>query len=237
MSTLGGGGGAPSFLQNSNLPSFRGPAASVGGAYNAMPGINQSLFGSGQGQTPGGGPTMQPPGPQGGPQTMGGPQGMPNVGMQPPGPQGGPQQMGGPSPGGMPFLPPQPSPNGGPPQTMGGPMAGMGPLQAIMNQRQGAGAYNGGGQGFAQAMNGGGMGGFNPAMLSALMAHMNSQGSGGMSPSLGGFASAMGGPTGGGPSPFAGMFARGNMGGGPMGPPMRQGPASGMPMNPGLLTR
>lgn len=201
MSGMGGGGGAPSFLQNSNLPSFNGPGASVAGAYGAMPGINQGLFGGGASQQPGGGPTQAPPS-----------SGMPPVNMQRPGILPPPQSMGGPMP----------------PQGQGGPMPGVGmqrPGGPMPPQQMGGGPMPPQGQGGLPP-------GFNPAMLQALMAHMQSQGAPGMQPSLGGLASMMGGygPSGSMAGMFPGMASR--MGPMPMGGPQRQ-----MPMNPGLLTR
>jgi hypothetical protein len=202
MSGMGGGGGTPSFLQNSNMPSFNGPAASVAGAYGAMPGINASLFGGqgGPGQQPGGAPTQG---------------GMPNVRMQPPGGPMPPQQMGGPQPGaGMPPIGMQRPGGPMPPQQFGGP-----------SQQPGGG--------------GGLPPGFNPAMLQALMAHMQGGGMGGGQSGYGGMASMMGGYNGA-PSPmqsgggmasmFPGMASR-------MGPMQPGGPQRQMPMNPGLLTR
>lgn len=184
----GGGGGVPGFLQNSNLPSFNGPAASVAGGYNAMPGINASLFGGGgPSQTPGGGPTPGPGGP------------MPNVRMQPPGGPMPPTTMG-PRPGQLPS--PQMQPPGGPmpPQTMGGPQPNAG--------------------------------GFNPAMLQALLAHMG--GGGGMGAMSGMFG---GGGGYGGPSPNILASAMGGARGGMM-PPQQGGFQRGLPFqNPGLLTR
>jgi hypothetical protein len=206
MSGMGGGGGAPSFLQNSNLPSFNGPGASVAGAYGAMPGINAGIFG-------GGGPSQQPGGAPSGPGPSAG--GMPPVNMQRPGILPPPSQMGGPMP----------------PQGQGGPMPGVGmqrPGGPMPPQQMGG----------PQA--GGLPPGFNPAMLQALMAHMQSQGApGGMQQSMSGLGSMMGG-YGGAPSPmqtpggmagmFPGMASR-------MGPMPQGGPQRQMPMTPGLLTR
>jgi hypothetical protein len=146
---------------------------------------------------------------------------MPGVKMQPPGGPMPPQQMGGPQPGA-----------GMPPINMQRPGGPMPPQQW------------GGGQGGPSQQPGGGGGlppGFNPAMLQALMAHMQSQGSSGMQPSLGGIASMMGGygPSGGpmGGGGMAGMFPGMASRMGPMPPQAQGGPQRQMPMNPGLLTR